>query len=209
MFILPKIKQYSPKWIQKQLIKIEKVEPILQKRLPKIQKLQTRYDGSHKIYNLSQSDLSFKITVLKAQLKGHYIGKDKGLTRTYKEFMKEARQLSRNLKQYIKKAIDIREEAYLEHFKLISEKEYEIAKKYLDRMTDEQKEKFFTSNQYFITPDYSSESWRKFMDDFEFSVDFAKLQDFFFKEVLHREKGYIFSKYESQKELEASAKKKR
>lgn len=206
---MPKIKQYSPKWIQKQLLKLEKVEPILQKRLPKIQKLQTRYDGSHRIYNLSSSDLSFKVTVLKAQLRGGYIGKDKALTRTFKEFIHEANKLVKSTKAYIRVAIFIREEAYLQHFLDISEKEYEIAKKYLDRMTDEQKEKFFTSNSYFVTPSYDSESWRKFMDDFEFSVDLAKLQDFFFKEVLHREKGYIFSKYESQKELEASAKKQR
>ena len=206
---MPKIKQYSPKWIQKQLIKLEEIEPKIQKRLPKIQKLQTRYDGSHRIYNLSSSDLSFKVTVLKAQLRGGYIGKDKALTRTFKEFIHEANKLVKSTKAYIRVAISIREEAYLQHFIDISEKEYEIAKKYLDRMTDEQKEKFFTSNSYFVTPSYDSESWRKFMDDFEFSVDFAKLQDFFFKEVLHREKGYIFSKYESQKELEASAKKQR
>lgn len=206
---MPKIKQYSSKWIQKQLIKLEEIEPKIQKRLPKIQKLQTRYDGSHRIYNLSSSDLSFKVTVLKAQLRGGYIGKDKALTRTFKEFIHEANKLVKSTKAYIRVAISIREEAYLQHFLGISEKEYEIAKKYLDRMTDEQKEKFFTSNSYFVTPSYDSESWRKFMDDFEFSVDLAKLQDFFFKEVLHREKGYIFSKYESQKELEASAKKQR
>lgn len=196
-----KIKKFSPKWISNEVRKLERLEPKVISKLDEIKDLKTRYDMSSAIYNLDASDIAFKTTVLKAQLKSGAIERNVSLRRTYTRYINEAQKIVKSSYSYVKEQLAIRQEAYLEHFKLISDEEYKKAKGYLKRMNLKTKRKFFTSDKFFITPDYDSESWRKFIDDFEYSIDFAKLQDFVYQEFYDK-KGKIFSKYESMKDLD-------
>jgi hypothetical protein len=172
--------------IEEQIEFIEKQTENVIKRLPELKEALTTYDDvSKELYNMTEEQIKFASKSYQQSIRGGEITTPTGK----KALSSYVQQLSRygggDISQLAHETAQERFDNFLEHVRSIADDE-EL--EYLDKLVELMSEEDilgFTRSKYFLdTGDYSSDSWAKAKNDFDYTINTMKL------EVYLQSKGY-------------------
>lgn len=173
------MKKFSKEWVEKEIKFLEKHQETVIKRLPKIEKLRSTYDRSSGLHNLSKEQVRVKFITMKKQLQSGNVGLDKSIEQIYKAFRKDVSSLSTGIKKYKSNVFENRIDVLLAHMNNISENEGVLAQEMIYLMINEGIiDEYLQSDAFFKTPDFDSEGWLEFKDEYSESIELAKMKDY-------------------------------
>ena len=182
----------------KQVSKLNRIEDEIVKRVKKISFLDSKFDTSNeKLYSMTEEEIRTKFENWRRRLKQSNIRSSDILN--YKKFNEEINTIHKSMKKYVKNVINEREQVFLNSLKENGES---IAKykRILDKMTDKEKQQFFSSDSYMFPNDwyYSSRQFREFAEISHSSLIYAKLEDWAINhtKIFDKDTKSVFEKYQ-------------
>lgn len=167
-------KKYSQAYIDKLLADFEKYSEEVEKRYSYIKsRLSNRYDKTDTIYNKSKDTLMVARSVHLTKIKRGIIDK------STREWMEETKYYATTpVRLIVSDKVEDRKQEFYSRLKEINVSEYNRARYLFNKMSEEDKEEFFTSDFFFINTKPDSLGYQQFLIDNNRSVEVAKLEDY-------------------------------